>query len=169
MQLSLISQYHHYRHKNSTVATRTALSLQEHIPIRTITFINPRITYITTIITQFNISKPHLSNGVTTINYDPHHHHDRHHYYHYHYHPNSSSFTPSTLPLTSRVFRPGTNGAFTPWSEPSECTRSCGGGVELETRTCTNPKPSLNGADCDGVFTQLVPPKQWCNIEVRKE
>ena len=109
------------------------------------------------------------NSGVTTINYDPHHHHDRHHYYHYHYHPNPSSFTPSTLLLTSRVFRPGTNGAFTPWSEPSECTRSCGGGVELETRTCTNPKPSLNGADCDGVFTQLAPPKQWCNIEVRKE
>ena len=72
-----------------------------------------------------------------------------------------------TLSLTLRIyFLSGQNGAFTPWSEPGECTRSCGGGIKFETRTCTNPKPSLNGADCDGVTSQLAPGESWCNIEV---
>ncbi len=66
------------------------------------------------------------------------------------------------------VFFSGDNGGFTAWSEPGECSRSCGGGIRFKTRTCTNPKPSLNGADCDGATRQLAA-AEWCNIEVRKE
>ncbi|XP_046839088.1 A disintegrin and metalloproteinase with thrombospondin motifs 3-like [Xenia sp. Carnegie-2017] len=58
----------------------------------------------------------------------------------------------------------GQNGGLSPWSAPGECTRSCGGGVRFKTRTCTNPKPSLNGRDCDGE-TQELAAKEWCNIQ----
>ena len=62
---------------------------------------------------------------------------------------------------------PGVNGGYTPWSKPGKCTRSCGGGVKLETRTCSNPKPSLNGADCKGASAQLPVGASWCNTQVR--
>lgn len=57
----------------------------------------------------------------------------------------------------------GINGGLTEWMGPGECTRSCGGGVRFNTRTCTSPKPSLNGADCDGATAQLATPREWCN------
>jgi hypothetical protein len=43
------------------------------------------------------------------------------------------------------------------WSEWSECSLSCGGGIQ--TRTCTNPVPAGNGAYCAGDSTQS------CNTE----
>ncbi|XP_028406918.1 A disintegrin and metalloproteinase with thrombospondin motifs 16-like [Dendronephthya gigantea] len=58
----------------------------------------------------------------------------------------------------------GVDGGWSAWSEPSECSRSCGGGVRFRTRTCTNPKPSLNGADCTGDTTELAS-QEWCNID----
>ena len=48
---------------------------------------------------------------------------------------------------------------------PGSCTRSCGGGIQFLTKTCTNPKPSLNGADCVGETKQLAA-REWCNTHV---
>lgn len=47
---------------------------------------------------------------------------------------------------------------------PGSCTRNCGGGVKFLTKSCTNPKPSLNGRDCEGVTKELV--REWCNTQV---
>lgn len=40
------------------------------------------------------------------------------------------------------------NGGFTPWSNWTECSASCGGGVSSRTRTCTNPIPMFGGVSC---------------------
>ena len=58
----------------------------------------------------------------------------------------------------------GTDGGFTDWSEIGSCTKPCGKGVKIETRTCTNPKPSFNGRDCSGETKRLNP--YFCNSQV---
>lgn len=42
------------------------------------------------------------------------------------------------------------NGGYSRWSEFSECTRSCDGGIQKRTRTCTNPPPMHGGNVCEG-------------------
>ncbi|XP_046353300.2 coadhesin-like isoform X1 [Haliotis rufescens] len=47
------------------------------------------------------------------------------------------------------------DGGWTPWSswtDAGDCTVLCGGGTKVQThdRTCTNPAPQYDGADCDG-------------------
>ncbi|XP_001631794.2 uncharacterized protein LOC5511370 [Nematostella vectensis] len=42
------------------------------------------------------------------------------------------------------------NGGWSAYSSWSSCTKSCGGGTQTRTRTCTNPKPSNGGRDCRG-------------------
>ena len=44
----------------------------------------------------------------------------------------------------------GADGGFSRWSFWSECSLTCGGGVQSRTRTCTNPLPQGYGEDCDG-------------------
>ena len=39
------------------------------------------------------------------------------------------------------------NGGYTNWTT-SECSVTCGGGVQALTRTCTNPPPSNGGKNC---------------------
>ena len=52
------------------------------------------------------------------------------------------------------------DGGYTKWSA-SKCSRTCGGGTQTLTRTCTNPPPSKGGKDC----SELGPAKktQKCN------
>ncbi|KAM7424852.1 hypothetical protein ABFA07_023642 [Porites harrisoni] len=40
------------------------------------------------------------------------------------------------------------NGGYTNWTI-SECSVSCGGGVKILTRSCTNPPPANGGKNCD--------------------
>ncbi|KAK3711058.1 hypothetical protein QZH41_019232, partial [Actinostola sp. cb2023] len=55
--------------------------------------------------------------------------------------------------LTNYVYRlkPSNNsvdGGYSRWSEWTPCSKSCGGGVQSRTRTCTYPTPRGNGKDC---------------------
>ena len=59
----------------------------------------------------------------------------------------------------------GINGGYSSWSPPRKCTQTCGGGVHLRKRKCNNPKPSLNGRDCEGPKKKLASLK-WCNVQV---
>lgn len=40
------------------------------------------------------------------------------------------------------------NGNYTSWSVWSECSATCGGGIQERTRACTYPKPQNGGKDC---------------------
>ncbi|XP_026326266.1 A disintegrin and metalloproteinase with thrombospondin motifs 7 [Hyposmocoma kahamanoa] len=42
------------------------------------------------------------------------------------------------------------NGGWGDWSPWSECSRSCGAGVSMQTRECNNPAPKYNGDYCTG-------------------
>jgi len=42
------------------------------------------------------------------------------------------------------------DGGYTDWSI-SECSVTCGGGIQTLTRTCTNPPPSNGGKNCSGL------------------
>lgn len=43
------------------------------------------------------------------------------------------------------------DGGWSPWSNSyTTCTRTCGGGVQHKTRTCTNPPTSNGGNPCEG-------------------
>ncbi|CAG0912271.1 unnamed protein product [Notodromas monacha] len=44
----------------------------------------------------------------------------------------------------------GNSGEFTEWSKPSECSRSCGGGVTQQTRSCISPANPDGTSGCDG-------------------
>ncbi|XP_033761226.1 neurogenic locus notch homolog protein 1-like [Pecten maximus] len=42
------------------------------------------------------------------------------------------------------------NGNWVEWGKYDECSKSCEGGIQTRTRTCTNPSPGPDGADCSG-------------------
>ena len=53
------------------------------------------------------------------------------------------------------------DGGWTGWS-CGACSEPCGGGVQICTRSCTNPPPSCGGAQCVGPASQ----QESCNVEV---
>lgn len=42
------------------------------------------------------------------------------------------------------------DGGWTPWSVWSDCSVSCGRGMQVRTHACINPPPRNNGSDCRG-------------------
>ena len=48
------------------------------------------------------------------------------------------------------------DGDWIPWSEWSECSRTCGDGLQLRNRTCSNPVPSNGGKECVGNATESL-------------
>ncbi|XP_045177578.2 uncharacterized protein LOC123537808 [Mercenaria mercenaria] len=55
------------------------------------------------------------------------------------------------------------DGGWSSWESWGTCSATCGGGIRTQTRTCTNPKPSLLGKSCDGTPIQVsICNKQTC-------
>ena len=55
------------------------------------------------------------------------------------------------------------NGGYSDWGSYGPCSKSCGGGVQTQTRTCTNPPPSNGGEDCSGLGPDTS--TRECNTE----
>ena len=51
------------------------------------------------------------------------------------------------------------DGGWSDFTEFGECSETCGGGEQTQTRTCTNPEPQFGGADCVGSVENI----QACN------
>ncbi|XP_028403037.1 uncharacterized protein LOC114525804 isoform X2 [Dendronephthya gigantea] len=47
------------------------------------------------------------------------------------------------------------NGNFTPWTDWSACTTSCGFGTRFRYRNCTHPPPLFGGSDCLGPLYEM--------------
>jgi len=52
------------------------------------------------------------------------------------------------------------DGRFTAWSNWGTCDKACGVGNQTRTRSCTDPAPANNGADCVGLEEDI----QLCKI-----
>ena len=63
------------------------------------------------------------------------------------------------------LFISGIDGNWSPWSSPGPCDKTCGGGVQVRKRTCTNPPPSGDGKKCEGPSTKT----ESCNTQECKE
>lgn len=46
------------------------------------------------------------------------------------------------------------NGQWSYWDAWSDCSVSCGGGVRMRNRSCTEPLPENGGDDCVGISIQ---------------
>ena len=55
------------------------------------------------------------------------------------------------------------DGGWSDFGDWSDCSVSCGNGTQTRTRSCINPAPADNGADCEGEDTE----SQACNIAER--
>ncbi|XP_077868919.1 A disintegrin and metalloproteinase with thrombospondin motifs 18-like [Saccoglossus kowalevskii] len=54
------------------------------------------------------------------------------------------------------------DGGFSDWEEAfSECSRTCGGGVQSRRRYCDNPVPAYGGLPCQGIDVMY----QMCNMQ----
>ncbi|XP_068081828.1 A disintegrin and metalloproteinase with thrombospondin motifs 12 [Anabrus simplex] len=53
------------------------------------------------------------------------------------------------------------NGQWSPWGSWGECSRTCGGGIEVQERECDNPKPQHRGRYCLGERKRY----RMCHVE----
>eukprot|EP00794_Sanderia_malayensis_P005644 gene5644-6340_t len=63
---------------------------------------------------------------------------------------------------TQYVYEVGQDGGYTDWGEFSACSTTCGDGVQVRTRNCTNPSPSGFGKDCSHIGPQTD--SRACNL-----
>ena len=47
------------------------------------------------------------------------------------------------------------NGGYTEFTNWTDCNVTCGGGIKLRTRNCTNPEPSNGGQKCSGPAKEI--------------
>ena len=48
------------------------------------------------------------------------------------------------------------DGGWSNWSALTTCSKTCGGGFQMKTRTCSNPEPANGGLACPGNVTETV-------------
>lgn len=53
------------------------------------------------------------------------------------------------------------DGAFTTYTNYSTCSKTCGGGVQVRLRSCTNPEPQFGGKNCTGTYKET----KSCNAQ----
>lgn len=53
------------------------------------------------------------------------------------------------------------DGSWAKWEAYGPCSRTCGGGVQLARRQCSNPAPANGGKYCEGVRVKY----RSCNLE----
>lgn len=53
------------------------------------------------------------------------------------------------------------DGSWAKWEPYGPCSRTCGGGVQLARRQCSNPTPANGGKYCEGVRVKY----RSCNLE----
>jgi len=54
----------------------------------------------------------------------------------------------------TQTLKPAVDGGFSSWSDWSECSATCGSGVQSRSRTCDNPAPAWGGNSCSGSYTE---------------
>ena len=58
------------------------------------------------------------------------------------------------------------DGGYTPWTEFSKCSKSCGIGEIKRTRSCSNPKPRYGGSNCSHLGVSVEVQKCFRNCPV---
>lgn len=48
------------------------------------------------------------------------------------------------------------DGGWGEWSSWTDCTKSCGGGVQTRRRQCDSPVPEGEGSYCEGLGTEVI-------------
>ncbi|XP_050391275.1 netrin receptor UNC5C isoform X5 [Patella vulgata] len=61
------------------------------------------------------------------------------------------------------------NGAWSTWSQWTECSAKCGKGTQRRTRTCTDPAPLNGGASCAGEAVNRIACTSICPATSRAE
>uniref|UniRef100_A0A8B9FH90 ADAM metallopeptidase with thrombospondin type 1 motif 15 n=1 Tax=Amazona collaria TaxID=241587 RepID=A0A8B9FH90_9PSIT len=56
---------------------------------------------------------------------------------------------------------PQVDGGWAKWAPYGQCSRTCGGGVQLAKRECTHPVPANGGSYCEGIRVKY----RSCNLE----
>ena len=54
------------------------------------------------------------------------------------------------------------DGGYTTWGNWGSCSKTCGGGTQSRSRSCTNPSPLNQGNDCSGPASD----SQDCNTQL---
>lgn len=59
------------------------------------------------------------------------------------------------------IASPQVDGSWAKWAPYGQCSRTCGGGVQLAKRECTNPVPANGGSYCEGIRVKY----RSCNLD----
>lgn len=52
------------------------------------------------------------------------------------------------------------DGSWSQWSQWSLCSKTCGDGAQVRSRSCSDPKPASGGSPCSGISSQ----EKYCRV-----